>query len=231
LQARILDPSSYPDLYNHVQNVELADSITGDAHKMLNVPYDCGFFFSKHVDIAKQVFENVGAAYLKTDLVDTIESPLNIGIENSRRFRALPLYATLRSLGRSGYVEILERQISTARKIADWVSNHDAYELLPEADTYSSNQVLGHSGSKVTSLDSIFVIVLLRARNQALNKQLMGLINASRLVYVSGTQWDQAPAVRVAVANWQVDPDRESHTAIQVLEQVWTSWSHKNQGT
>ena len=85
--------------------LELADSITGDAHKLLNVPYDCGFFFCRHKDLLQQVLHNPNAAYLNFNASGAarIVSPLNVGIENSRRFRGLPVYASLMAYGRRGY--------------------------------------------------------------------------------------------------------------------------------
>jgi glutamate/tyrosine decarboxylase-like PLP-dependent enzyme len=201
----------------------LADSIVGDAHKMLNVPYDCGFYFSKHLENAVSVFQNVGAAYLATSQSDSLVSPLNVGIENSRRFRALPLYASLRSLGRAGYRDILERQVSTARKIADFILRHPAYKLLPSPDGYSSQaaRVSGNDGI----LANIYMIVLFQGSNLDFNKVLVKLINETGQIYVSGTQWDGSAAVRIAVANWKVQPDRETETVCTVLDQVWDTWS------
>lgn len=85
--------------------LELADSITGDAHKLLNAPYDCGFFFCRHKDLLQQVLHNPNAAYLNFNASGAarIASPLDAGIENSRRFRGLPVYASLMAYGRRGY--------------------------------------------------------------------------------------------------------------------------------
>jgi Pyridoxal-dependent decarboxylase conserved domain len=78
------------------QGLELADSITGDSHKQLNVPHECGFYLYRHNGITEEVFENgTDACLTSAASEDTILNPLNIGIESSRRFRPLPLYATL----------------------------------------------------------------------------------------------------------------------------------------
>jgi len=193
------------------EGLELADSITGDAHKLLNVPYDCGFFFCRHQDLAHQVFQNANAAYLNlvTTGPVTIPSPLNIGLENSRRFRGLPVYATLIAYGRDGYREMLERQIRFARVVAAYIHEHPAYELLPES---------------LDCRDRIdqetFIVVLFKAKDASLNMDLVRRINSSAKMYVSGTKWHGQPASRIAVANWQVDPTRDLELVKTILEAV-----------
>jgi glutamate/tyrosine decarboxylase-like PLP-dependent enzyme len=219
LQARLLlsQPETNPS-HEHitagVAGLELADSITGDAHKMLNVPYDCGFILTKNLSLAQQVFQNPSAAYLNAPSSgeNSIPSPLNIGIENSRRFRALPVYASLAAHGRVGYVEILKRQIKLARAIAAFVLEHPAYELLPLADESSS--------SLEDRLARIYVIVIFRAKDEALNGELVKRMNRTRKLYVSGTQWEGKAAARFAVANWQVDVERDLAIVKEVLDEV-----------
>jgi len=216
LQARILphdDNAAYQHLTAGVQGLELADSITGDAHKMLNVPYDCGFILTKNLPLAQQVFQNPSAAYLSIPAgsESSIASPLNIGIENSRRFRALPVYASLAAHGRAGYVDILERQVKLARAIAAYILAHPAYELLPLASDSSSPE---------GRLSKIYVIVIFRARDEELNGELVKRINGTRKLYVSGTQWEGRAAARFAVANWQVGVDRDLAIIKEVLEDV-----------
>lgn len=199
------------------QGLTLADSVAADGHKLLNVPYDCGFFFCRNASVAQQVFQNPNAAYLKTNnaATDTIQSPMNIGIENSRRFRGLPVYATLMAYGREGYKDMLQRQIRFARAVAGHLFDHADFELLPK-DIYRDR----------SSIDqSIFVIVLFKAKNKALNDTLVKRINASSKIYVSGTVWNNAPASRIAVSNWQVDPDRDLEVVKTVVKDVLSEWS------
>lgn len=99
-----------------------------------------------------------------------------MGIENSRRFRALPVYASLHSMGRRGYREMLMRQIELATRIAKFIVAHEGYALLPDVP---------HS-----DFGDIYIVVLFRAQNDSLNEKLTELINATQEVYVSGTVWD-----------------------------------------
>lgn len=194
------------------QGLELADSITGDGHKLLNVPYDSGFFFCRHPSISQQVFQNPNAAYLNTknQATDTVQSPLNIGIENSRRCRGLPVYATLTAYGRDAYTKMLQRQIRFARSVAAYLWDHQSFELLPQEIYTSRDEIYRH----------IFIIVLFRAKDKVLNEGLVQKINASSTMCVSGTVWQGHKACRIAVANWQVDPDRDIVVVKDVLRNV-----------
>ena len=217
LFARLLDGiPEFDTVAQGAQGLTLADSVASDGHKFLNVPYDCGIFFCRHPSIAQEVFQNPNAAYLNTKnaATDTIQSPLNIGIENSRRFRGLPVYATLTAYGREGYADMLMRQIRFARAVAGYFFDHADFELLPK-DFFSD---------RVSIEQNIFVIVLFKAKDKALNEVLVKRINASSKMYVSGTMWDDCPASRIAVSNWQVDPDRDLKIVRTVLENVISEW-------
>lgn len=139
----------------------------------------------------------------------TISSPLHIGIENSRRFRALPVYATLLAYGRQGYEDMLRRQIRLARQIARYIDEHSQFELLPKS-----------AASTAERIGSIYIIVLFKAKDDDLNKELVQRVNSMSRVYVSGTSWDGAPACRFAVANWRVDVERDMALVRNVLDTV-----------
>ena len=222
-----LKGDEFRDIIYGTDGLEGADSITGDAHKLLNVPYDCGFFFTRHKDLAERVCRNSGAAYLTPPAAPTaaaagavgagegdgIQSPLNIGIENSRRFRALPVYATLVQHGRTGYVDMLVRQVRLARRVAGFVFDHDGYELLPGAGE-------GAGERREVAVARTFMIVLFRARDERVNAELVKRVNATGRIYVSGTMWEGRPAARIAVSNWRVDVERDVRVVQGVLSAV-----------
>ncbi|KAL1881456.1 hypothetical protein VTK73DRAFT_3741 [Phialemonium thermophilum] len=185
--------------------LELADSIALDCHKLLNVPYDTGAFFCRSPVIQSEVFSNANASYLSSHSSSQIPSPLNIGLENSRRFRALPVYAVLLSEGRSGLGEMFARMVRLAREVAAFVRDSDDYEWLPDPDA---------------SLDSTHIVVLFRARDSQLNENLAQRINETRRMYVSETRWDGQKACRIAVSSYRVDVKADLAVVKDVLRLV-----------
>jgi glutamate/tyrosine decarboxylase-like PLP-dependent enzyme len=214
IMGRVLTKPAHKSITDSCAGLELADSITGDGHKLLNVPYDCGFFYSKHREIAPSVFQNPNAAYLSAGpATDSIMSPLNIGLENSRRFRALPVYATLTAYGSDGYRTMLERQIQLSRAVASFIEDSEDYDLLAKIGS-----------TKEDALNNIYIIVIFRAKDEALNKSLTDMIKASKKVYVSGTAWKGKPACRFAVSNWMTEVERDLPIIQQILTDVVQSW-------
>ncbi|EFX03194.1 pyridoxal-dependent decarboxylase [Grosmannia clavigera kw1407] len=202
-------------LREHADGLELADSITADGHKVLNVPYDAGIFFSRHGSLQAEVFQNANAAYLTaapaaptSTAATAIASPLNMGIESSRRFRALPIYAVLLSEGRDGLAAMMVRMVRLARAIHRFLADSLVYECLPDHELAEERQTNTHIG------------VLFRAKDEAVNRDLAARINATRQMYVSPTSWQGRPACRVAVSSWRVDVDRDLAVAQEVLSRV-----------
>lgn len=162
-------------------------------------------FFTRSVTTLQSVFTNPNAAYLSSGPQSNIPSPLNIGLENSRRFRALPAYAVLLNEGRPGFANLLANMVALSRRVAAFLRESEHYELLPAEDA---------------SLDEVFMIVLFRAKDEALNAELVERVNRTRQMYVSGTSWKGAKAVRMAVSNWMVDVERDYKVVATILDDV-----------
>ncbi|KAK5629138.1 hypothetical protein RRF57_004853 [Xylaria bambusicola] len=194
--ARVLpEKEEYAPLLAATAGLELCDSLTIDGHKFLNVPYDNGIFFTRKASTLNDVFKNPNAAYLSSGAASTIQSPLNIGLENSRRFRALPVYAVLMSEGKQGMSRMMEKMVLTARAVARAIrSCGDEYVLLPDDESTASDE-------------NVHMVVLFRARDDGLNSVLVQRINEGNEWYVSGSSWDGKPAVRVAVSSWRADAE------------------------
>jgi glutamate/tyrosine decarboxylase-like PLP-dependent enzyme len=172
-------------------------------------PYDCGFFLTKLPYILSSVFQNPNAAYLNSG-PSTIPSPLNIGLENSRRFRALPVYSVLLAYGLDGFRDIFVRQTRLARAVAQFLHESKDYELLqervddPDASEYRD----------------VHISVLFMANKEGLNAVLAKKVNDTRKIYVSGTSWKGKSACRIAVSTWKVDVERDTRIIIDVLNGI-----------
>ncbi|KAI8616887.1 pyridoxal phosphate-dependent transferase [Chytriomyces sp. MP71] len=238
-----------PNSDNSNDQYRLADSITSDAHKWLNVPYDAGLFFTKRRDLllatCSPTFDLAGSgpAYLSSTSsavavspsLQDVTSPLMTGIENSRRFRALPLYASLLALGREGYRSLFARNVAFANRVARWIHASGDYILLNSLDSTVVKQEEDEvDGVQVSS------VVLFAAKkgnrggfdvsgpNVHGNAQLVERINGSRMMYVTGTTWNGKGAIRLAVSNWRTglhvqtgdETDTDFETVVKVLAGV-----------
>ncbi|KAI0390255.1 pyridoxal-dependent decarboxylase [Xylariaceae sp. FL0594] len=199
----------YSSLRRVTEGIELCDSLALDGHKLLNVPYDNGIFFTRKSSTLNAVFQNANAAYLSSGGQSQIASPLNIGLENSRRFRALPVYAVLISEGREGIARMMERMVVTARAVAGAIRSCDDLMLLPEAKCETSH-----------AHEDIHVVVLFRAKDDSLNDVLVHRINETKKWYVGGTSWQGKPAVRVAVSSWRAEPNDAAATVKKSLTAI-----------
>lgn len=164
-------------------------------------------FYTRSLPTLQSVFTNPNAAYLSSGATShpDIPSPLNIGLENSRRFRALPAYAVLLSEGRAGLARLVSNMVRLTRRIAGFVRTSGHYDLLP---------------TPADGDEAVFIIVLFRARDAALNDVLVDRINRTRQMYVSGTSWQGEKAVRIAVSNWKVDVERDYRVVTSILTAV-----------
>ncbi len=113
------------------RGLELADSLSLDAHKWLYQPLDCGCLLYRDRETARQTFSDTGD-YIRTFSQDPIESfaYYEESIELSRRFRAMKLWTSLQYHGRQAFREAIGRDLAHARMLADEVSARPELELL-----------------------------------------------------------------------------------------------------
>ncbi len=173
-----------------VQGIAAADSVASDAHKWLNVPYDSGFAFVRDGEILRQAM-SATAAYIAPQ--DGRWDPHSHVPEFSRRFRALAAWCALKSLGRTGYREIVERCLDNANAFADWVAAEPRLELLGSS---RFNIVCFRLAADAPQAD-------LDARN----RQAVTDMQADGRAFTTGTQWDGNAAIRAAFDNWATGPE------------------------
>jgi glutamate/tyrosine decarboxylase-like PLP-dependent enzyme len=163
-----------------VSGAEQADSWAVDAHKWLNVPYDGGLAIVADPTALKAAM-GVRASYLPDS--DGRE-PLDHVPEMSRRARAIPVYAALRSLGRAGLAELVERNCALARRLA--AAMDGVAEVLN---------------------DVVLNQVLLRFDDDATTQKVVEEIQRGGEAWLGGTVWHGRAAVRVSVSNWSTTED------------------------
>ena len=193
-----------PSLRPLVTGLELADSWTTDAHKWLNVPYDSGIVLCAHPESHRRAM-TIQAEYLIQDEgARRVRDQVDWVPEFSRRARGFAVYAALRSLGRRGLVELVERCCAQARRFADGLASLPGAELLNEV-------VLNQ--------------VLFRFETDERTDAVLRGVQEDGRVWMSGTTWDGRKAIRISVSNWQTD-DAETDLALQAFREAVGAPAH-----
>ena len=121
-----------PRVAHFAEGVELADSVTVDGHKWLNVPFDSGYAFVRDHGLLTRAFR-YSADYLPAE--DNPRPTLGaIGPESSRRARSFAVWATLKAYGRSGHRRIVEHCLDIAQHFSQQVRNHKQLELMADVN-------------------------------------------------------------------------------------------------
>lgn len=160
-----------------LRGLDAADSITADGHKWLNVPYNSGFVFTRHLALHQQVFK-VTAAYLGDSADLSHRTP-----EDSRRFRALPAWMTLMAYGKAGYRELVARCCSLAQQLGQGIEQSPHFELLAPVRLN-------------------IVCFALRDANTELRNQFLERLKEDGHVLLTPTFFAGKPAIRAAFSNW-----------------------------
>jgi glutamate/tyrosine decarboxylase-like PLP-dependent enzyme len=177
-----------------------ADSWATDGHKWLNVPYDCGIVAVRDPE-AHRAAMGMTAAYLMSGGAGE-RSNSDFVPEASRRARGFAVYAALRSLGRSGVAELVERCCALAHRLAAALSGVEGIEVLNDVVL---NQVLLRFGANDASTDDV-----------------IGRVQDDGTCWVGGTRWQGQAAMRVSVSNWsttEADIDRTAEAIINAAAQ------------
>jgi glutamate/tyrosine decarboxylase-like PLP-dependent enzyme len=162
-----------------------ADSWALDAHKWLNVPYDCG------VAIVADGEAHAAAMSATADYLLASDDGLTKTPEMSRRGRQVPVYAAMRHLGRSGIAELVERCCEHARRLAGAMAAVEGAEVLNEVVL---NQVL----------------LRFDGDDDRTRRVIEETVRGGE-AWLGGTVWHGAYAARVAFSNWSTtdaDVDR-----------------------
>ena len=173
-----------------VRGVERADSWAVDAHKWLNVPYDSAMAIVADADVHRAAM-GLAASYLVADPAQ--RDSTNYVPESSRRARAVPVYAALRSLGRSGVAELVERNCAHARRMAARLAEIPRARVLNDVVL---NQVL----------------VAFEGDDEA-NRAAVATVQREGTCWLGGTEWEGRAVMRLSFSNWattDADVDRSA---------------------
>ncbi|MDJ0948793.1 MAG: pyridoxal-dependent decarboxylase [Alphaproteobacteria bacterium] len=174
-----------------VAGVDRADSVAVDGHKWLNVPYDCGFALVRDGEALRGAFAASGA-YIAPAHTDSWD-PLTHVPEMSRRFRALAVWCTLKSLGRQGYRAIVERCCANAAAFGTWVDAQPDLELMAPVPLNIVCFRLAPPGVPADRRDDI-------------NRRAVTALQQDGRAFVTGTVWRGRAAIRAAFDNWATGP-------------------------
>jgi glutamate/tyrosine decarboxylase-like PLP-dependent enzyme len=186
-----------PQFAHLVTGVGEADSWATDAHKWLNVPYDSGLALVRDPEILREAM-SLTAAYLQQG---EHREPSQYVPELSRRARGIEIWAAMKSLGRSGLAELVERCCDCARRFADGLAAA-GFEILNEVVL---NQVLVSFGEP-----------------EVTQRVIAGVVEEGTC-WVGGTVWQGRTAMRISVSSWattEADVDRSVEAMVRVARGV-----------
>ncbi len=185
-----------------ISGFESADSWSTDGHKWLNVPYDSGIVCVAH-PAAHRAAMSMTAAYLLRGPAEE-RNGMDWVPESSRRARAVPVYATVRALGRRGIRDLITRCCALATRMAD--------------------RLRGTSGITILN-DVVLNQVLVRFDNgdADLTSAVIAGIQRDGVCWVGGTTWHGTPAVRISISGWctrEEDIDRSAESIVSALNRA-----------
>ena len=173
-----------------VKGLERLDSWSSDAHKLLNVAYDSGIAICRDAS-AHRAAMSVHASYLMQSENELARDAMDWNPEFSRRARGLGIFATLRSLGRSGVTELVERVRDLAGMFATELRATGRVEIVNEV---VFNQVLVRWLSDEGDHD-------------AFNDRVIAQVQQDGTAFFSGTTWNGMRLMRISVSDWATDED------------------------
>src|SRR3954468_17712480 len=173
-----------PKLRPTIAGVERADSWATDGHKWLNVPYDTGFAIVRDCEAQRAALSSFSGAHYIPPAEHGERYNGDFVPEFSRRARGFPVYAAIRSLGRNGVAELIDRCCDCAQLMATELAEIDGAEVLNDV---TLNQVLvrfTRAGVNVTD-------------------DVMHAIQDEGTCWMSGSSWNGGPVMRISVSNWR----------------------------
>jgi glutamate/tyrosine decarboxylase-like PLP-dependent enzyme len=199
--------AAVPSMRHRMRGHDAADSWSTDAHKWLNVPYDSGLVFVRDA-AAHHAAMTLGAAYY-IETGGNERDNYNWVPESSRRARAFALLAALRSLGRSGLVDLIERDSAHARRMAERLSSAPRVTILNDVVL---NQALVRFEGPEGDADG--------SAGDARTRAVIAGVQRDGTCWLSGTTWQGRAAMRFSVSGWETTEDDIDRSAAAILRSL-----------
>jgi glutamate/tyrosine decarboxylase-like PLP-dependent enzyme len=165
-----------PDRAAQAEGYDLADSWATDAHKWLNVPYDCGVAMVRD-EAALRAAMAMTAAYLPPS---GVRDPMHYSPDGSRRARAVDVWAALAFLGRHGLAAMVDGCCRHASRMASGLAAA-GHDVLNEV---TLNQVLVAFG------------------DDSRTARVIAAVQAAGVCWCGGTNWHGREAMRISVSSY-----------------------------
>lgn len=195
--AVMLLAAASPAMGEHVRGLARLDSWSTDGHKLPNVSYDCGVAICRQ-PAAHRAAMSVQASYLEQGT--GARDPMDWNPEFSRRARGVGVYATLRSLGRQGVADLVDRTVRLAKRFAERLADSGQAEVVNEV---VSNQVL----VRWLAPDGDTARVA---------EHVMTSVRAEGVAFFSGTTYRGERLMRISVSDWATD-EHDVDLAVKAL--------------
>ena len=202
--------AAVPSLRHLMAGYGDADSWSTDAHKWLNVPYDSGLVFVRDA-AAHHAATTLGAAYY-VETEGGERDPYNWVPESSRRARGFTVLAALRSLGRSGLVDLIERDTALAARMASRLADGPGVRIINDVVL---NQALVRFDGGPGDADG--------SAGDRRTRAVIDGVQRDGTCWLGGTVWHGRAAMRVSVSGWRTtedDIDRSAAAILRVLAAV-----------
>jgi aromatic-L-amino-acid decarboxylase len=184
---------------------ESADSIVINPHKWLFTQLDCSALYCRRPEVLKKAFSLV-PEYLRTDEEGSVKNLMDYGISLGRRFRALKLWMTIRSLGREEIANTINDHISYTRRLADIIQTDGDFQLLAPAPF--SVLVFRFCPKTLAKSDGTWQ----DSEINSLNERLLEAVNQSGKAFLSHTKLRGKFAIKFAIGNLRTTWEDVSET-------------------